>query len=108
MEEVTNPVKTSVERQIKANIERTHPFMSKQQFLPHSEFRKVASTIGGHTDYDDRTDGTSGSAAGSTSTNDDFLQTTPGESNNLYFTDEYKIRESNSGTRFLLDILLHF
>lgn len=81
LEETTNPVKTTVERQIKATIERTHPFVSKQQSISHSESRKVLSTTSGHPECDERADGTSCSAAGSTSTNDDFVQTAPGEGN---------------------------
>uniref|UniRef100_A0A1I7VNL2 PH domain-containing protein n=1 Tax=Loa loa TaxID=7209 RepID=A0A1I7VNL2_LOALO len=78
-EEVTNSAKTAVERQIKANIERTHPSISKQQFAPHSDSRKIISTTSGRSESDDRADGTPCSVAGSMSTNDDFLQSTPGE-----------------------------
>ncbi|EJW75091.1 hypothetical protein WUBG_14001, partial [Wuchereria bancrofti] len=83
--EETSPSKTAVERQIKATIERTHPSILKQQFMPHSESRKVISTTSGHPECDERADGTSCSVAGSTSTNDDFLQTTPGESNTYLY-----------------------
>ncbi|KAL3989835.1 hypothetical protein ACH3XW_29225 [Acanthocheilonema viteae] len=98
LEEVTNPAKTSVDRQIKATIERTHPFMSKQQFMPHSGSRKVISTTSEHLECDDRADGTSCSVAGSTSTNDDFLQTTPGEMSEDVSGDnlEYAVMEMNS------------
>ncbi|KAK6111923.1 hypothetical protein QQG55_45605 [Brugia pahangi] len=96
--EETNPSKTSVERQIKATIERTHPSILKQQFLPHSESRKVISTTSGHPECDERADGTSCSVAGSTSTNDDFLQTTPGEMSEDASGDnlEYAPMEMNS------------
>uniref|UniRef100_A0A915PG80 Protein-tyrosine-phosphatase n=1 Tax=Setaria digitata TaxID=48799 RepID=A0A915PG80_9BILA len=78
-EEVVNVVKTGVERQFKATVERTHPSVSKQQGISHSESRKGISTAAGHLECDERADGMSCSVAGSTSTNDDFLQTTPGE-----------------------------
>ncbi|VDK83745.1 unnamed protein product [Litomosoides sigmodontis] len=98
LEETTSPVKTTVERQIKATIERCHPFAPKQQSISHSESRKVLSTTGGHPEYDERADGTSCSAAGSTSTNDDFLQTTPGEMSEDASGDnlEYAPMEMNS------------
>ncbi|VDK84348.1 unnamed protein product [Onchocerca ochengi] len=83
LEEVTNPAETNVDQLIKANIERTHPSVSKQQFVPHSESRKAFLTTTEHSECDDRVDGTLCSVAGSTSTNDDFLQTTPGESKSL-------------------------
>ncbi|VDO58419.1 unnamed protein product, partial [Onchocerca flexuosa] len=57
LEEVTNPVKTNVDQLIKANIERTHPSVSKQQFLPHPESRKAFLTTTELSECDDRADG---------------------------------------------------
>ncbi|CAG9531883.1 unnamed protein product [Cercopithifilaria johnstoni] len=97
LEEVTNPVETSVERQIKATIERTHPFILKQS-MPHLESRKVISITSGHPECDNRANEISCSVAGSTSANNDFLQTTPGETSEDAFGDnlEYAPMEMNS------------
>lgn len=79
MEEIANPTKTIIELQIKATIERMHPSASKQLFIPHSDPRKLVSITSGQAECDDRADGASNSVVGSSSTNDDFSETTPGE-----------------------------
>ncbi|MCP9257823.1 Insulin receptor substrate 1 [Dirofilaria immitis] len=98
LEEVTNRCKTDVEQKIKANIERTHASMSKQLFMPHSESRKAFSTTNENPERGDRADETLCSAAGNTSTNDDFLQATPGEISKDASGDnlEYAAMEMNS------------
>lgn len=87
-EEEANRAKTELDRQIEATIERMLPAELKEQFMSQSDSRKAFSAVsgGGHLEFDDRADGMSCSAAGSTSTNEDFLQTTPGESMRLEYS----------------------
>ncbi|VDK79982.1 unnamed protein product [Gongylonema pulchrum] len=75
VEEEINRAKMESSREMEERIARMLPPDLREQFLAQSCYRKTASTTSGHSECDDRA-----SAAGSTSTNDDFMQVTPGES----------------------------